>query len=180
MALVKARHQPYSFTVMQRFHFCTRTQKPCCSTPKTVRILWIWRYPPAHTSWLARVDQHLQGKLIAEPDPMFNKAFKDAEKEAMDLQDTPSTRVHQLGKATATKWNFRIPNPHTICQRQPNATNAEHTNRQIANFKMLNAIIAKRKDTLPKCATAKSKAHRQHRWELTTSKNDWIALSIFN
>ena len=60
----------------------------------------------------------LQCKLLAEPDVMFDKAFKiakameAAEKEARDLQDTPSTGVHQLGKATVNKQNSRrISNP---------------------------------------------------------------------
>ena len=62
-------------------------------------------------------DQRLQCKLLAEPDLTFDKAFKIAkameavEKEAKDLQETPSTAVHQLGKAAATKQNSRrIPN----------------------------------------------------------------------
>ena len=80
-----------------------------------------------------------------------------AEKEARDLQDTPSTGVHQLGKATVNKQNSRIiPNSPPNPQIQPDATDVEHNiNQQIANSEMLNAIIAKRKDTLPKCAAAK-------------------------
>ena len=113
----------------------------------------------------------LQCKLLAEPDLMFDKAFKiakameAAEKEAMDLHDTHSTGVHQLGKATVNKKNpeeFQIPCP--IRQRQQDATDAEHnTNRQIANSETLNAIIAKRKDTLLNCAAPKSKARIEHR-----------------
>ena len=56
---------------------------------------------------------YLQCKLLAEPALTFDKAFKiakameAAEKEAKDLQKTPSTAVYQLWKAAATKRNSR-------------------------------------------------------------------------
>ena len=62
--------------------------------------------------------QRLQCKLLAETDLTFDQAFKiakvmgAAEKKAKDLQETPSTAVHQFGKSTAIKRNHRrIPNP---------------------------------------------------------------------
>ena len=181
MALVKAHHQPRPSTIMQRFHFHTQTQKPSESVGDIIAQLQKLSGYCEFGDTLQHIfhdqlvceckHQRLQYKLLAEPDLTFDKAFKVSkvieatEKEARDLQDIPSMRVHQLGKATATKQNSRrIPNPRPICQMQLDATNVEHnTNQQIVNLKMQNAIFAKRKDILSKCAAAKSKACKEHR-----------------
>ena len=103
----------------------------------------------------------------------FNKAFKidkameAAEKEAKDLQETPSTAVYQLGKVTATKENHRrIPNPappnllkSTDCYRCGAKHKPSHKPTD-CKFRDAECNFAKRWDTLPKCAAAKSKACR--------------------
>ena len=59
-------------------------------------------------------DQHLQCKLLAEPELTLDKAFKIAkamevmENETKDLQDAPTTAIYLLGRqAPANKQNLR-------------------------------------------------------------------------
>ena len=139
--VVKAHHQPRPSTIVQRFHFHTRTQKPGESVGDFIaQLRKLSEYCEFGNTLQDMLrdrlvcgckDQRLQCKLLAEPELTFDKAFKiakameAAEKEAKDLQETPSTAVHQLGRATATKRNPRRtpnlapPNPQkaTECYR---------------------------------------------------------------
>ena len=191
MVLVKAHHELRPSTIMQRFHFHTQTQKPSESVGNLIAQLQKVSEYCEFGDTLQHVfhdqlvceckHQRLQCKLLAEPDLTFDKAFKISK--VME-----ATEKRQEICRTCLPWEFiswgkrqlpgKIPEefwiPCPICQRQPDATNAEHnTNQQIANLKMQNAIFAKRKDILSKCAAAKSKAHKEHRWELTNSKK-WL------
>ena len=121
--VVKAHHQPRPSTIVQRFYFHTRTQKPGESVGDFIAQLRKLSEYCGFRDTLQDMlrdrlvcgckDQRLQCKLLAEPDLTFDKAFKlakameAAEKEAKDLQEIPSSVVHQLGKAMATKRTLR-------------------------------------------------------------------------
>ena len=117
--------------------------------------------------------QRLQCKLLAEPELTFDKAFKIAksmevtEKETKDLQDTPTTAVHLLGKqAPANEKNLRkFPNnPPKQQQKVLECTDVEEsTNPLTVDSKRQSATTVKRKDTLPRYATAKPKQYRKPR-----------------
>ena len=124
VSLVKAHHQPHPSTIVQRFHFQTRIQKPSESVSKFVaQLRKLSEYCEFGDTLQDMLrdrlvcgckDQRLQCKLLAEPEMTFDKAFKiakameAAEKETKDLQDAPTTTVHQLGRqAPANKRNLR-------------------------------------------------------------------------
>ena len=111
MSLVKAHHQPRHSTIVQRFHFHTGIQKPSESVSEFVaQLRKLSEYCEFGDTLQDMLrdrlvcgckDQHLQCKLLAEPELTFdNKAFKiakamkAAEKETKDLQNTPTTTVH--------------------------------------------------------------------------------------
>ena len=140
VAVVKAHHQPRPSTIVQRFHFHTRTQKPSESVGDFItQLRKLSEYCEFGDTLQDMLrdrlvcgcrDQRLQCKLLAEPDLTFDKAFKiakameAAEKEAKDLQETPSTAVYQLGKAAANKRNPRR-NPNPAPPNSPKATDRD-------------------------------------------------------
>jgi len=98
-------------------------------------------------------DQHLQCKLLAEPNLNFEKAFKiakameTAERETKDLHKTPAAPVNSMkGTPTGKNFSHRAAN-HS--QRRATPTTviivAQNTRLQNANLKMQNATFVKRK-----------------------------------
>ena len=88
VAVVKAHHQPRPSTIVQRFHFHTRTQKPSESVGDFIaqlrKLSEYYEFGDTLQDMLRdRLvcgcrDQRLQRKLLAEPDLTFDQAFKIA------------------------------------------------------------------------------------------------------
>ena len=114
--LVRDHHQPRPSTIVQRFNFHTRSQKPGEKISEFVAQL---RKLSEHCSFGEGLqdmlrdrlvcgckDHRLQCKLLAETDLTFEKAFKiakaaeTAEKEARDLHDTPAAQPVHVIKGT--------------------------------------------------------------------------------
>ena len=114
--LVRDHHQPRPSTIVQRFNFHTRSQKPGEKISEFVAQL---RKLSEHCSFGEGLqdmlrdrlvcgckDYRLQCKLLAETDLTFEKAFKiakaaeTAEKEARDLHDTPAAQPVHVIKGT--------------------------------------------------------------------------------
>jgi len=121
VTLVRDHHQPRPSTIVQRFNFHTRTQKPGEKISEFVAQL---RKLSEHCEFGETLedmlrdrlvcgcrDQRLQCKLLAEPDLNFEKAFKiakameTAEREAKDLHETPAAPVNSM-RGTPTGKNF--------------------------------------------------------------------------
>ena len=114
--LVRDHHQPRPSTIVQRFNFHTRSQKPGEKISEFVAQL---RKLSEHCSFGEGLqdmlrdrlvcgckDHRLQCKLLAETDLTFEKAFKiakaaeTAEKEARDLHDSPAAQPVHVIKGT--------------------------------------------------------------------------------
>ena len=86
VSLVKAYHQPRPSTIVQRFHFYTRIQKPSESVSEFVaqlrKLSEYFEFGDTLQDMLRDrlvcgcKDQRLQCKLLAEPELTFDKAFK--------------------------------------------------------------------------------------------------------
>ena len=136
VTLVKDHYQPRPSTIVQRFNFHMRTQKPGETISDFVaqlrKISEYCEFGDALQDMLRDrlvcgcKDQRLQCKLLAESELSFEKAFKiakameAAEKEAKDLQDTPGTPVNRLSRGPiskpTTRNNLRLPHQ---AQRTP-------------------------------------------------------------
>ena len=123
VALVRDHHQPRPSTIVQRFNFHTRTQKPGEKISEFVAQL---RKLSEHCEFGETLedmlrdrlvcgcrDHRLQCKLLAESDLNFEKAFKiakaaeTAEKEARDLHETPAAQTVHTMKGVHTKTHVR-------------------------------------------------------------------------
>lgn len=131
VALVKDHHQPRPSTIVQRFNFHTRTQKPGESISVFVaqlrKLSEFCDFKDTLEDMLRDrlvcgcKDKRLQCKLLAEKDLTFTqalsiaKATETAEKEARDLQETTTAPVNSLqgGRKTCVK------KPLTLTQALP-------------------------------------------------------------
>lgn len=121
--MVKDHHQPRPSTIVQRFNFHTRTQKPGETISDFVAQLRKLSEYCEFGNTLEDMlrdrlvcgckDHRLQCKLLAEADLSFDKAFKiakameAAEKEAKDLQDMPGVPVNRLSRGVPVKNQFQ-------------------------------------------------------------------------
>ena len=134
VTLVKDHHQPRPSTIVQRFNFHTRTQKPNETISDFVAQLRKLSEYCEFGDTLEDMlrdrlvcgckDHRLQCKLLAEADLSFDKALKiakaveAAEKEAKGLQDVPGAPVNRLGRGIPVRKQSTRPGHSTPNQPQ--------------------------------------------------------------